>query len=209
MEILYHDKDIVICVKPPRVLSTDEPGGLPDLVRQVLNETNIRTVHRLDRVVGGLVVLAKRSKAASALSRQIREGIFQKEYVALVHGCPQPQDGTFHDYIHRDPRERKSCLVPESSPQAQEAILHYTTECSAGEYSRVRIRLITGRTHQIRCQFSGHGYPLAGDRKYGIPDEAEDIALWSAKLSFLHPYSGKPMAFTLEPPKTHPWTDCK
>ncbi len=200
MEILYHDKDIVICVKPPRVLSTDEPGGLPDLVRQALNETNIRTVHRLDRVVGGLVVLAKRSKAASELSRQIREGIFQKEYTALVHGCPQPQTGTFHDYIHRDPQERKSYLVPEGTPQAQEAVLHYRVTENSGDLARVNIQLITGRTHQIRCQFSGHGYPLVGDRKYGIPDEAEDIALWSAKLSFNHPYSGKPMEFTLPPP---------
>ena len=92
MEIIYQDRDIVVCVKPPRVLSTDEPGGVPDLVRQAFGDpnANVRTVHRLDRTVSGLMVLARRSKAAAELSRQIREGIFQKEYLAVVHGVPAP-----------------------------------------------------------------------------------------------------------------------
>ena len=91
MDILYHDNAIVVCVKPPRVLSTDEPGGMPELVRQVLNlpSHQVRTVHRLDRVVSGLMVLAITPEAASELSRQIREDVFQKEYLAVVHGCPE------------------------------------------------------------------------------------------------------------------------
>ena len=93
MEIIYQDKDIIVCVKPPRVLSTDEPGGVPELVRQALGDpnANVRTVHRLDRTVSGLMVLARRSKAASELSRQIREGLFQKEYLAVVHGAPEEE----------------------------------------------------------------------------------------------------------------------
>ena len=200
MEILYHDRDIVVCVKPPRVLSTDEPGGVPELVRKALGEENIRTVHRLDRVVGGLMVLAKRAKAAAELSRQIREGIFEKEYTALTHGCPEPREGTYRDFMHRDPSEKKSCLVPEGTPQSQEAILMYRVIAEQDGLALVNVRLITGRTHQIRCQFAGHGFPLVGDRKYGIPDESEEIGLRSTKLSFLHPYSGKPMTFTAVDP---------
>ena len=206
MEILYHDKDIVVCVKPPRVLSTDEPGGVPQLVRQALGEENIRTVHRLDRVVGGLMVLAKRAKAAAELSRQIREGQFQKDYIAVVHGHPELPQGTLHDWLHRDKQEKKSYLVSQQTIDAQEAILHYTVTGKSETMSRVRVQLVTGRTHQIRAQFSGHGLPLVGDRKYGQEDEAGEIALWSCRLAFAHPYSAKPMEFTLDPPEMYPWS---
>ena len=104
MEILYKDRDLLVCVKPPRVLSTDEPGGLPELVRQELGDpkADVRTVHRLDRVVSGLMVLARNPAAASDLSRQIREGTFQKEYLAVVHGGPSVPEGTFRDLLGRD-----------------------------------------------------------------------------------------------------------
>ena len=206
MEILYHDKDIVVCVKPPRVLSTDEPGGVPQLVRQALGEENIRTVHRLDRVVGGLMVLAKRAKAAAELSRQIREGQFQKEYMAVVYGHPESPEGTLHDWLHRDKQEKKSYLVSQQTTDAQEAILRYRVTGKSETMSRVRVQLVTGRTHQIRAQFSGHGLPLVGDRKYGLEDEAGEIALWSCRLVFAHPYSAKPMEFTLDPPEIYPWS---
>ena len=210
MDIIYQDKDIIVCVKPPRVLSTDEPGGVPDLIRQELGDpnANVRTVHRLDRTVSGLMVLARRSKAASELSRQIREGEFHKEYVAVIHGTPEEDAAELQDLLLRNKQERKTYLVTESGKDVQEARLSYQVLNRAQDLTRVRIQLHTGRTHQIRAQFSGRGWPLAGDRKYGIPDEAEEIALWSYRLAFHHPYSGKPMEFILEPPLDYPWSIC-
>lgn len=209
MEILYQDRDIIVCVKPPRVLSTDEPGGVPELVRQALGDpnANVRTVHRLDRVVSGLMVLARSAKAASELSRQIRAGEFQKEYLAVVHGKPE-EKGTMVDLLLRNKQERKTYIVTEPGKDVQQAVLHYQTLKSAENLSRVRIQLQTGRTHQIRAQFSGRGMPLVGERKYSLLEDDCEIALWSYRLAFSHPYSGKPMEFTLEPPTCYPWTTC-
>ena len=210
MELIYQDRDVIVCIKPPRVLSTDEPGGLPDLVRQELGDpnANIRTVHRLDRTVSGLMVLARRSKAASELSRQIREGEFQKEYLAVIHGKPEEPEGTLRDLLLRNKMERKTYIVTEPAKDVQEAILHYQTQSTSGRFSRVRIQLETGRTHQIRAQFSGKGLPLVGDRKYGLPEDDCEIALWSYRLAFRHPYTGEPMEFVHEPPQIYPWTVC-
>lgn len=208
MEIIYQDKDVVVCVKPPRVLSTDEPGGVPDLVREAIGDNNVRTVHRLDRTVSGLMVLARRSKAAAELSRQIREGEFRKEYVAVVHGHPDQDSGELRDLLLRNKQERKTYIVSEPGKDVQEAILTYQILNRTEDMTRVRIQLHTGRTHQIRVQFSGRGWPLAGDRKYGIPDSTEEIALWSYRLAFKHPYSGEPMEFILEPPADYPWSIC-
>jgi 23S rRNA pseudouridine1911/1915/1917 synthase len=210
MDIIYQDKDILVCVKPAGVLSTDEPGGLPELVRESLGDpnANVRTVHRLDRTVSGLMVLARRSKAASELSRQIREGEFGKEYMAVCHGNLQEDHGEFRDLLLRNKQERKTYIVSESGKDVQEAILEYWVLNCTKDMTRVRIRLHTGRTHQIRAQFSGRGLPLVGDKKYGIPEDDCQIALWSCRLSFKHPYSGKPMEFFLEPPKVYPWSSC-
>ncbi len=210
MDIIYQDKDIIVCVKPPRVLSTDEPGGVPDLIRQELGDpdANVRTVHRLDRTVSGLMVLARRSKAASELSRQIREGEFHKEYVAVIHGTPNEDAAELRDLLLRNKQERKTYIVTEPGKDVQEAILSYQVLNRAQDMTRVRIQLHTGRTHQIRAQFSGRGLPLVGDRKYGVPDESSEIALWSYRLAFNHPYSGKPMEFILEPPGDYPWSIC-
>ena len=210
MEILYMDRDIIVCIKPPRVLSTDEPGGLPDLIRQELGDpdANVRTVHRLDRVVSGLMVLARRSKAASELSRQMREGCFHKEYLAVIHGVPNQQEGIFQDLLLRNKQKRKTYVVDSPQKDTQEAVLKYKLLSHNDVLSRVQIVLQTGRTHQIRVQFSSRGYPLVGDRKYGIDDPECEIALWSNRLRFLHPYSGSPMEFTSEPPEVYPWTEC-
>lgn len=208
MEIVYQDKDIVVCIKPAGVLSTDEPGGMPDLVRTAIGDTNVRTVHRLDQTVSGLMVLARRSKAASELSRQIREGQFEKEYLAVIHGDPIDDSGTYHDLLWRDKQERKTYIVQESGKDVQEAVLDYQVVRRNEDMTRVRIRLHTGRTHQIRAQFSGRGLPLVGDKKYGVPEDDCNIALWSFRLAFLHPYSGKPMEFTIEPPRIYPWSSC-
>ena len=210
MEIIYQDKDIIVCIKPPRVLSTDEPGGVPDLLRQALGDpnANVRTVHRLDRTVSGLMVLARRSKAASELSRQIREGEFHKEYLAVVQGDIAADAGRLQDLLLRDKQERKTYVALEPGKDVQEAILDYQVINRAASMTRVRIQLLTGRTHQIRCQFSSREWPLVGDRKYGDPNADCEIALWSYRLAFNHPYSGKPMEFVVEPPDRYPWNIC-
>lgn len=207
MEILYTDRDVIVCVKPPRVLSTDEPGGMPQLIRQALGDekANVRTVHRLDRVVSGLMVFARSARSASELSRQIREGEFQKEYMAVLHGCPQADSATLHDLLLRNKAERKTYVVTEPGKDVQEASLSYQLLGSTGEVSKVRIQLHTGRTHQIRCQFSSRDLPLVGDRKYSLLEDDCEIALWSYRLSFRHPYTGNTMEFIKDPPLEYPW----
>ncbi len=208
MELLYADRDIVVCVKPARVLSTDEPGGVPELVRQALGDpqADVRTVHRLDRVVGGLMVLARGSQAAATLSRQIREGAFRKEYLAVVHGCPSPERGTLWDLLYRDKARRMTMVAKVPGKGVQEARLDYLVVGRGQGLSRVQILLRTGRTHQIRVQFASRGMPLVGERKYAAPEDACELALWSHSLGFFHPTSGKWMEFILEPPEVYPWT---
>ena len=210
MEILYRDADIVVCVKPARVLSTDEPGGVPELVRKALGDplADVRTVHRLDRVVSGLMVLARSAGAASELSRQIREDMFQKEYLAVVHGHPDGLEGTYTDLLQRNKAERKTYVVTQMAKGVQEAILDYRVLAQTEDLSRIRIWLRTGRTHQIRAQFSSRALPLVGDRKYSLNQDDCEIALWSYRLSFSHPSTGETMEFILEPPAVYPWTVC-
>lgn len=210
MDFLYLDEHIAVCVKPPRVLSTDEPGGMPELVRNALGDPNadVRTVHRLDRVVSGLMVLARSAAAASELSRQIRENTFQKEYLAVLHGCPDSPSDRLTDLLLRNKQERKTYIVQEPAKGVQEAILDYKVLNTAQNLSRIQIQLVTGRTHQIRAQFSGRGLPLVGERKYAVLEDPCEIALWSYKLGFTHPVTGKTMEFTKEPPAVYPWTVC-
>ncbi len=208
MEILYQDNSIVVCVKPPRVLSTDEPGGMPELVRQALGTEDVRTVHRLDRVVSGLMVLARNARAASELSRQIREDAFQKEYLAITHGSPEYDVGKFYDLLFRDKARKMTMVTEEPGKSVQPASLRYRVLKRKNGMSRVRIALETGRTHQIRVQFASRGLPLVGERKYSTLEDDCEIALWSYRLAFAHPTTGEPMEFTLEPPEVYPWTDC-
>ena len=210
MELIYQDEAIVVCVKPARVLSTDEPGGVPELVRQALgNETaDVRTVHRLDRVVSGLMVLARGAKAASELSRQIREDQFEKEYLAIVHGSPELDEGRLEDLLARDKARKMTFVTGEMAKGVQPASLRYQVLSRNNGMSRVRIQLETGRTHQIRVQFSSRNMPLVGERKYCTLEDPCEIALWSYRLAFTHPVTGQPMEFILEPPEIYPWTDC-
>lgn len=140
MEIIYCDADIVVCIKPPRVLSTDEPGGLPELLRDALGTEDFRTVHRLDRVVSGLMVVARNAKAASALSRQIREEKFEKEYLAVVHGRPEGDVGRFYDLLLRDKARKMTMVATEMDKGVQPASLRYRVLNCKNGMSRVRIR---------------------------------------------------------------------
>ena len=208
MELIYLDKRIVVCVKPRGVVSTDEPGGMPELVRRALGDERacVRTVHRLDQVVGGLMVFARSARAASELSRQIREGRFQKEYLAVVHGCPQPAQGRMEDLLRRDREKRMTFVSDAPGRDVRPAALEYETLGTWEDQSLMRVRLITGRTHQIRCQFASRGLPLVGDKKYGLLTDEGEIGLWSYKLVFIHPESGEPMEFMQKFPDIYPFS---
>lgn len=208
MDIIYADDAVVVCIKPARVLSTDEPGGLPELVRLALGnpEADIRTVHRLDRVVSGVMVLARSAAAASELSRQVRENEFQKEYLAVLHGTPETPNGTLTDLLYRDKARRMTMVAAQPGMGVQEAVLDYQLIGKSDDLSQVSIRLHTGRTHQIRVQFASRGMPLVGERKYAILNDPCEIALWSYRIGFVHPVTGKRMEFSKEPPCQYPWT---
>lgn len=207
VDILYADEDIVVCIKPARVLSTDEPGGLPELLRGQFGTRDFRTVHRLDRVVSGLMVVARNAAAASELSRQIREDSFEKEYQAVVHGCPEEDEGRLTDLLLRDKARKMTIVATEPGKDVQPAALRYRVLSGNPQLTRLRIRLETGRTHQIRVQFASRGLPLVGERKYSELDDPCEIALWSCRLAFNHPKTGEKMEFTKEPPQIYPWTE--
>lgn len=208
LNVIYSDNDIFVCIKPARVLSTDEPGGLPELVRLALGDekADVRTVHRLDRVVSGVMVLARNARAASELSRQIREDDFEKEYLAIVHGCPDKKSGTLTDLLYRDKARKMTMVASEPAKGVQEAILDFEVIGCNTDMSRVKVLLRTGRTHQIRVQFASRGMPLVGERKYCTLEDSCEIALWSHRIAFTHPSTGKWMDFSYEPPSIYPWT---
>ena len=162
MKILYTDNDIVVCVKPIGILSTDEAGGMPELLREELKlkTAEVRTVHRLDRVVGGLMVFARSQASAASLSRQISERSFEKEYLAVVHGKPEKESGVLEDLLFRDSAENKTYVVKRMRKGVRPAALEYTVLGQKEHLSLVRIHLLTGRTHQIRAQFSSRAMPL-------------------------------------------------
>lgn len=207
MEILYADSALLVCVKPARVLSTDEPGGVPELVREALGDprADVRTVHRLDRAAGGLMVLARTARAASGLSAQIRERGFEKEYLAVVHG-QTPEKGVLQDLMLRDKARKMSFVTDVPGKGVQEARLCFETLGRGEGLSLVRIRLDTGRTHQIRVQFSSRGFPLWGERKYSTLGDDGELALFSCALGFAHPETGERLRFEKEPPACPPWT---
>lgn len=183
MEILYSDPEIVVCVKPVGMDSEHE-------VPQALGG-EIYPVHRLDKNVGGVMVYAKKKTAAAALSKAVQEGTMVKEYVAMVHGAP-PEEGDWEDLLWKDSAKNKVFVVKRERRGVKKARLEYK-RLREGETSLVRIRLHTGRSHQIRVQFSSRGFPLVGDHKYGSRDEKSEPMLFSCCLSF--PYKGRTLRF--------------
>ena len=191
MEILYTDKDIAVCVKP---VGLDSEAQVPGLLKEMLGG-EIFTVHRLDLNVGGVMVYARTKGAAAMLSRLIQEGTLVKEYVAMVKGTP-PEDGDWEDLLFKDSRKNKVFVVKRQRAGVKKARLTYRC-LRNGETSLVRIRLYTGRSHQIRVQFASRGYPLLGDHKYGARDAATAPMLFSCCLRF--PYHGKEAEFSKLP----------
>lgn len=188
------------------MVSTDEPGGLPALLQAEpgLESVKLRTVHRLDQVVGGVMVLAKTAHAARDLSQAIRDGRFTKEYLAVCHGAP-PERGRMEDLLWRDRVSRTTLVVDRPQKDAKKAALDYRCLAKAGGLSLALVRLETGRPHQIRVQFASRGFPLTGDLKYGEADGL-CMGLWSWHLAFPHPKTGTMMEFSAPPePDTEPW----
>ena len=209
VEILYQDERILVCCKPAGLLSTDDENGLPGVLRAQLGDEHacIRTVHRLDAAVSGVMVYARSQMAAPLLADQIRDGRFQKEYLAVVHGAPEALEGELQDLLWRNRSTRKTVVVSEPRKDAKRARLLYRVLAQTDGMSLVQVRLLTGRTHQIRVQFSTRDLPLVGDRKYGRGDEDGcAIALWSYRLRFFHPQTDAPLEFSLLPPACAPWT---
>ena len=183
MEILYSDRNIYVIVKPVGMDSEHEvPAAL---------EGETFPIHRLDKNVGGVMVYAKTKTAAAALSKAVQEGTMVKEYVATVHGCP-PDTGDWEDLLWKDSAKNKVFVVKRERKGVKKARLEYK-RLTEGETSLVRIRLHTGRSHQIRVQFSSRGFPLVGDHKYGSRNEKNEPMLFSCCLTF--PYKGKAMRF--------------
>ena len=191
MEILYSDRDIVVCVKP---VGLDSESEVPGELKKALGG-EVFTLHRLDKNVGGVMVYARTKAAAAALSRAIQEGAMVKEYVALVHGAP-PETGDWEDLLWKDSKQNKVFVVKRMRGGVKKARLEFV-RLTAGEESLVRIRLHTGRSHQIRVQFASRGYPLVGDHKYGARDSSPAPMLFSCKLAF--PYRGKTFQFEAKP----------
>ena len=187
MEILYQDKEITVCIKP---VGVDAEHELPAMLG-----SDHFTLHRLDKNVGGVMVFARTKPAAARLSKDIQEGRMVKEYLALVHGTP-PESGDWEDFLWKDSSKNKVFVVKRERKGVKKARLEFRT-IRQGETSLVRIRLHTGRSHQIRVQFASRGFPLVGDHKYGARDDASAPYLFSCKLTF--PLHGKLLSFEQMP----------
>ena len=201
IQILYRDKDIVICVKPVGIASenTENKDGLPDLLAAELGEKYVATLHRLDVGVGGIMAYALNRESAAFLSREISEGRFNKRYLARVYGCPEEKSGIFEDLLFKDSKKNKSFVVKKERRGVKKAKLSYEVLETAGGVSLVDILLYTGRSHQIRVQFSSRGMPLVGDGKYGAKDNEKQLSLACHSLEFIHPSTKKSVRFDYTP----------
>ena len=178
MKLLFSDKDLAVCVKPVGMESETE---VPAAIKQILGG-EVFPIHRLDKNVGGVMVYARNKKAAATLSQLVQEGKMVKEYVATVHGTP-PESAMWEDLLWKDSKKNKVFVVKRQRAGVKKAVLEFRT-MKSGEASLVRIRLHTGRSHQIRVQFSSRGYPLIGDHKYGSRDERTAPMLFSCCITF-------------------------
>lgn len=197
IRILYENQAFAVCLKPRNVLSQAGRPGEPsmiDLLKEQLG-SEIYPVHRLDRQVGGVMVYAKTQASAAWFSREIQQGNLKKEYLAVVHGCPEADSGELNDLLLHDARKNKSYVVSRMRGGVKKARLSYGVLARAEDRTLVQVRLFTGRTHQIRVQFASRKLPLIGDGRYG--GGSGELALWSVRLTFR--YHGKALCFTEKP----------
>ena len=191
MEIIYSDRDLAVCIKP---VGLDSEHDIPVMLKEALGG-DVFPIHRLDKNVGGVMIYARTKQAAAALSKAVQDGQMVKEYVAMVHGTP-PETGDWTDLLFKDSSKNKVFVVKKERKGVKKARLEFRA-LSAGEVSLVRIRLHTGRSHQIRVQFSSRGFPLVGDHKYGSRDDQTAPMLFSCCLSF--PWKGQDKRFEALP----------
>lgn len=211
MKVLFEDKFIIVCEKPANVLS--EPGDGEDIVTMASEHVHkpCYLVHRLDRNTGGAMVLSKMQKATGKLSEAIQKREFEKEYLAVIKGVPEESEGVFRDLLFKDSQKNKTFVVKRERKGVKEASLEYKVLATEkhpdhGEISLVRIKLHTGRTHQVRVQFASRKMPLLGDGKYGSRDNHCETALWSFRLGFCHPITNETVDVKSMPPKEYPWS---
>lgn len=214
INIIYEDNHLLVVEKPVNMLMQADKTQDTDLLtvlKQYLvttynkpNDAYLGLVHRLDRPVGGVCVFAKTSKAAARLSQQIQNKQFQKTYFAVLNGHLNTNHDTYTDYLIKN---NKTNTVTVTSPEkGKKSILSFDTLSYSQDLSLVKIKLLTGRSHQIRVQFASRGYPLWGDQRYNKNAVVkQQIALWSYQLTFIHPTLKTHLTFTCPPPTTKPW----
>ena len=217
LKVIYEDNHIIVVEKIPNIPSQADKTGDMDmlsLVKAYIKEKYqkpgniyLGLVHRLDRPVGGVMIFAKTSKAASRLSNQVREKVFKKEYLAVVDGKIDEKKGTLIDYLYKDERNNISKVVHKEKKNAKEAKLDYEVlkYNEIKDLSLVKINLHTGRHHQIRVQLSHFGHSIFGDQKYGTRGKGKQIALWAYKLIIEHPISKEKMIFKDLPEPIGTW----
>lgn len=191
MDIIYSDRELAVIIKP---LEVDSEHQVPAMICEKLGG-EVFAIHRLDLNVGGVMVYARTKQAAAQLSKLVQEGQLVKEYRCLVHGTP-PEQGVLEDLLFKDSRKNKVFVVKKERKGVKKASLEYT-RLTGSDPSILHIRLRTGRSHQIRVQFSSRGFPLVGDHKYGSRDDAKAPALFSCRISF--PWKGEMKVFEAFP----------
>ena len=216
--ILYEDNHLLVIEKPVNIPTQEDASKDPDLLSNLKEDIKNRyqkpgnvylgLVHRLDRPVGGVMVFAKTSKSASRLSEQIRSRDFGKGYLAILRKAPDSRKGRLEHYLAKDRATNTVHVVKSSMKEGKQAILDYKVLESKDDLSLVFVKLLTGRSHQIRVQFAAIGHPLYGDQKYGahVNKPGQQIALWSHELRLLHPTTKEEMGFQSHPPAQHPWS---
>ena len=217
LKVIYEDNHIIVVEKKPNIPSQSDKTGDIDMltiVKEYIKEkynkpgnVYLGLVHRLDRPVGGIMIFAKTSKSASRLSNQVREKIFEKEYLAVVDGKPAPEKGTLEDYLYKDERNNISKVVKKEKKNAKLAKLDYelVKYNEIKNLSLLKINLHTGRHHQIRVQLSNFGHSIYGDQKYGKRGKGKQIALWAYKLTIEHPITKEKMEFVDYPEPNGTW----
>lgn len=205
MNIVYFDDNIVVAVKPYGVLSASGNSDNNDMISILKKEISkeIYPVHRLDRTTGGLMVFACNKESAAQLSAQISDHLFDKEYMVAAKGESDMDIGQMNDIIFFDRFKNKSYIVKKERKGAKKASLNYekleAADLQGYKASLYKVKLLTGRTHQIRVQFASRNMPLLGDRRYGSDYVSDDIAIWSYKIGFLDPKDKNYMEFTSKP----------
>jgi len=204
IELLYSDPALLVCVKPAGVLSqSDGAMDLSSILKAQEKRTFAQPAHRLDREAGGLVAVAGTQWAAAALSDSLAAGQWEKTYLAVVRGSPELPEDELRDLLFHDVRRNKTYVVVRPRRGVREAVLCYRALAQQDGLTLLSVKLLTGRTHQIRVQFSSRGMPLQGDGRYG--GGSGPLALWSARLSLPHPGTGERMTFCAPPPDDSPW----